>query len=97
MPRAQRACAASGDTTATTSHTATCFWQLRRRVPVLTVIIDTPERSRQWLEVIDEMTDETGLVTSEIVPAFRATTPDLEHGGLELARLGAVDWTSRSS
>ena len=40
-------------------------WQLRRRVPVLTVIVDTPERIRRWFALIDELTTETGLVTSE--------------------------------
>lgn len=62
------------------------FWQLRRRVPVLTVTVDTPERTRDWFAIIDELTDETGLVTSEMVPALRATGPDLVRGGLRLAR-----------
>jgi PII-like signaling protein len=62
------------------------FWSLRRHVPVLTVIIDTPERIRQWFAIVDELTDEAGLVTSEMVPAFRATGPDVSKGGLELAR-----------
>jgi PII-like signaling protein len=62
---------------------------LRRHVPVLTVLVDTPERTRRWFEIVDELTAHTGLVTSEIVPAFRATGPDLMEGGLELAeRLG---------
>jgi PII-like signaling protein len=63
------------------------FWQLQRRVPVLTVVVDTPERIREWFAIIDRLTDETGLVTSEMVPAFRATGPELERGGLDLARL----------
>jgi PII-like signaling protein len=63
------------------------FWQLRRRVPVVTVIIDRPERTRRWFELVDELTSETGLVTSEIVPAFRATGPGLRRGGLQLARV----------
>lgn len=62
------------------------LWQLRRRVPVVTVIVDTPERSRRWFAIVDALTDETGLVTSEIVPAFRATAPELRRGGLRLAR-----------
>jgi PII-like signaling protein len=62
------------------------FWQLRRRVPVLTVVVDTPERIRRWFAIVDELTDETGLVTSEMVPAFRATGPELERGGLRLAQ-----------
>jgi PII-like signaling protein len=63
------------------------FWQLRRRVPILTVVVDTPERIRRWFTVVDRLTREAGLVTSEMVPAFRATGPELEHGGLRLAKL----------
>lgn len=63
------------------------FWQLRRRVPIATVVIDTPQRTREWFTIIDELTDETGMVTSEMVPAFRATGPDVQRGGLKLARL----------
>ena len=61
------------------------FLQLRRRVPVLTVIVDTPDRIRDWFAIADELTDETGLVTSEMVPAYRATGPELQRGGLRLA------------
>jgi PII-like signaling protein len=61
------------------------FWQLRRRVPVVTIVIDTPERIRRWFAIVDELTDETGLVTSEMVPAFHATGPARERGGLRLA------------
>jgi len=61
------------------------FWQLRRRVPIVTVIVDTPERIREWFALVDELTSQTGLVTSEMVPAFRATGPGIERGGLELA------------
>jgi PII-like signaling protein len=63
------------------------FWQLQRRVPILTVIVDTPERMQRWFEIVDEVTDEAGVVTSEMVPAFRATGPGVERGGLRLARL----------
>jgi PII-like signaling protein len=62
------------------------FWRLRRRVPVLTVIVDTPERSRRWYEIADELTTETGLITSELVPAYRATGPAFKRGGLHLAQ-----------
>jgi PII-like signaling protein len=67
------------------------FWQLRRRVPVLTVIVDTPQRIRDWFAIVDEHTDETGLVSSEMVPALRASGPGIEHGALRLARLGHRD------
>lgn len=60
------------------------FWALRRRVPVVTVIVDTPENIRRWYAIVDALTAETGLVTSEIVPALRASGPGLEHGGLAL-------------
>jgi PII-like signaling protein len=43
------------------------LWQLRRRVPVVTVVVDAPERVRDWFEVVAEQTDETGLVTCETV------------------------------
>jgi PII-like signaling protein len=44
------------------------LWQLRRRVPVVTVVVDTPARTQRWFEIVDEVTAETGLVTSEAVP-----------------------------
>jgi PII-like signaling protein len=47
------------------------FWALRRRVPIVTVVLDTPERMLGWWEIVDRLTDETGLVTSETVPAHR--------------------------
>jgi PII-like signaling protein len=59
---------------------------LRRRVPVLTVVIDTPTRIRRWFEVVDELTDQTGLVTCEAVPAFRAGD---RLGGLRLSTIPA--------
>jgi PII-like signaling protein len=62
------------------------FWSLRRDAPVLTVIVDSPERIREWFAIVDELTDEAGLVTSEMVPAFRATGPQISRGGLTLAR-----------
>jgi PII-like signaling protein len=46
------------------------LWQLRRHVPVVTVLVDTPERTARWFAIVDELTAETGLVTSEIVPSF---------------------------
>jgi PII-like signaling protein len=62
------------------------FWQLRRRVPVLTVVVDTPDNIERWFGIVDELTRETGVVTSEIVPTYRASAPGLSHGGLRLAR-----------
>jgi PII-like signaling protein len=55
---------------------------------VVTVVVDTPERIRRWFAIVDELTAETGLVTSEQVPALRATGPDIARGGLRLADPG---------
>lgn len=62
------------------------FWQLTRRVPIVTVIVDQPDRVQRWFATVDRLTQETGLVTSEIVPAFRATALDVNRGGLRLAQ-----------
>jgi PII-like signaling protein len=43
------------------------FWQLRRHVPVVTVIVDTAQRTRDWYAIADKLTGETGLVTSELI------------------------------
>jgi len=41
---------------------------IRRHVPVLTIAIDSPERIAELFPLVDELTHERGLVTSEIVP-----------------------------
>jgi len=46
--------------------------QLGRRVPAVTIVVDTPERIAAAFSVIDELTAQQGLVTSETVPAMRA-------------------------
>jgi PII-like signaling protein len=48
--------------------------QLGRRVPAVTVVVDTPERIATAFGVIDGLTGQQGLVTSETVPALQATT-----------------------
>jgi PII-like signaling protein len=63
------------------------FWSIRRHVPVLTLLLDTPANTARWFEIVDAMTRASGLVTSEIVPALRASGPGVEHGGLALAEL----------
>ena len=61
--------------------------QLRRHVPMLTIIVDTPERIAQSFHIVDELTDEAGLVTSEIVPAVASLAEgEPVRGGLRLAR-----------
>ena len=46
--------------------------QLGRRVPAVSIVIDAPERIQRAFAIIDELTTEQGLVTSERVPAIRA-------------------------
>jgi PII-like signaling protein len=59
--------------------------QLGRHVPVVTIEIDTPERITTAFPIIDELTSEHGLVTSETIPALRAAVGDRRRGGLRLA------------
>ncbi|HTX46299.1 MAG TPA: DUF190 domain-containing protein [Solirubrobacteraceae bacterium] len=60
--------------------------QVRRHVPVVTIVVDTPERIAQAFEIVDEVTSESGLVTSEMVPAMTAMTEQQQTGGVRLAR-----------
>jgi PII-like signaling protein len=46
------------------------FWSLRRHVPVVTVLVDRPDRIDRWFGIVDELTTRAGLVTSELVPAL---------------------------
>jgi PII-like signaling protein len=59
--------------------------QLRRHVPVLTIAIDSPAKAARSFAVIDELTREHGLVTSEVVPAMHALGASERIGALELA------------
>jgi PII-like signaling protein len=60
---------------------------VQRRVPVVLTVVDRPARAQQWWRLIDELTPEHGLVTSEGVPAFQAVGPGIVSGGLRLATL----------
>jgi PII-like signaling protein len=62
------------------------FFQLRRHVPVVTIVVDTPERIAASFQIIDELTQKEGLVTSELVPAMSALSAGEQLGGLRLAR-----------
>ena len=62
------------------------FFQLRSDVPAVTVVIDTPKQIARSFEIIDELTAEHGLVSSEIVPAMHGAPEALPPGGLRLAR-----------
>ncbi|MGI9185369.1 MAG: DUF190 domain-containing protein [Solirubrobacteraceae bacterium] len=45
------------------------FLVLRRHVPVVTIVVDSPERIARAFEIIDALTADHGLVTSEMVPS----------------------------
>jgi PII-like signaling protein len=60
---------------------------VRRRVPVVAVCIDRPGRMAGLWPIVDVMTARHGLVTGEIVPAFRAAGHGARVGGLRLADL----------
>jgi PII-like signaling protein len=60
--------------------------QWGRHVPVVTIIIDAPDRIATSFEIVDELTAEHGVVTSELVPALTAITDEEPRGGLRLAR-----------
>jgi PII-like signaling protein len=62
-------------------------WQLGRRVPVVTVIVDVPDGIARSFAVVDELTAEHGVVTSELVPALCMARHDQRRTGLNLARL----------
>jgi len=59
--------------------------QLGRHVPAVTIVIDSPERIAAAFGVIDELTRQHGLVTSETIPALHAASGGRRRGGLRLA------------
>ena len=61
------------------------LFQLSRQVPVMTIVIDTPDRIVRIFEVVDEFTREHGLVTSEMVPASVVVDGTERIGGTGLA------------
>jgi PII-like signaling protein len=60
------------------------LFSLGRHVPVVTIIIDTPNNIAASFDVVDEITREQGLVTSEMVPALAADGDD-GSGGARMA------------
>ena len=60
--------------------------QLTRQVPVTTIVVDSPERIAASFDIIDELTDRHGMVTSELVPALVSIDGAERRGGTALAR-----------
>jgi PII-like signaling protein len=62
------------------------LFRLTRRVPVVTIIADTPANIAASFDVVDELTGSHGLVTSEVVPALVSVDGEDRYGGTDLAR-----------
>jgi PII-like signaling protein len=58
------------------------FLRLGQHVPMVMTVIDTAERIIAAFAVIDELTKEQGLVTSETVPGIRAISGHQQPGKL---------------
>ena len=59
---------------------------LTRRVPVVTIVIDTSANISQSFAIIDELTRDEGLVTSEMVPALVSDEGDGDAGPPRMAQ-----------
>jgi PII-like signaling protein len=62
------------------------IWQLRRRAPIVSIVVDKPDQIAASFEIVNELTSERGLVTSEMVPAMTTMAEEERRGGLRLAR-----------
>jgi PII-like signaling protein len=60
--------------------------QIRRHVPTVTIVVERADCIMDAFAIVDELTDERGLVTSEMVPASAALAGGTTRGGLRLAR-----------
>ncbi len=60
------------------------LFSLGRRGPVVTIVVDTPANIAECFDVVDDVTREQGLVTSEMVPAL--VSDEGENGRPPLAR-----------
>ncbi|MGH3596218.1 MAG: DUF190 domain-containing protein, partial [Mycobacterium sp.] len=62
------------------------LFQLARRVPVVTIIIDKPEWIARSFDIVHELTADHGMVTSEMVPAVVSVGGPDRGGDTRLAR-----------
>lgn len=60
--------------------------QLGRRVPVTTVVVDTPERIAAAFDIVDELTGRHGVISSELVPAMVSIDSGSRLGDTRIAR-----------
>ena len=62
------------------------LFQFARSVPVATIIVDTPESIARSFDIVDELTTEHGLVTSEMVPGVLTIDESHPLGDITLAQ-----------
>jgi PII-like signaling protein len=62
------------------------LFQIARRVPVTTIVVDTPQAIARSFDIIDELTTRHGLVTSEMVPAALSLDEGQRLGDISLAQ-----------
>lgn len=60
-------------------------FQFGRQVPVMTILVDTPESIAASFAVVDELTSRHGVVTSEMIPARIARDGGRQDGDADLA------------
>ena len=60
--------------------------QLTRQVPVTTIVVDSPDRIAASFDIIHDVTDQHGLITSELVPALVSIDGGERLGATSLAR-----------
>lgn len=58
------------------------FLQLGRQAPYITTVIDAPERVSAAFDILDKLTSEHGLITSETVSAVRAPAGRYQLGAM---------------
>jgi PII-like signaling protein len=62
------------------------FFRLARGVPVVTIIVDTPDSMAHTFDVVHQLTAEHGLVTCEMVPAVVSLDGSDRRGDTPLAQ-----------
>ncbi|MDR3663901.1 MAG: DUF190 domain-containing protein [Mycobacterium sp.] len=62
------------------------LFQLGRQVPVMTIVVDTPENIATAFDLVDEITSHHGVVTCERVPALVSVDGGHRKGGTTLGR-----------
>ena len=59
--------------------------QFGRQVPVISIVVDTPDRIARSFDIVDQVTGGHGLVTCEMVPALLVLDGGRREGSTDLA------------